>query len=79
VQGKVEQASRLPKGINTPPWALKEGWSIHPFIREPSTRRRSTRRKPPAAESSKLSRRWPRPTLAAMAVLHGWAMAEFWS
>jgi hypothetical protein len=29
-------------------------------------------------ESLKLSRWWPRrPTLAAMAALHGWAMAEF--
>jgi hypothetical protein len=51
VQGKVEHAPRLPKGINTPPWAPKEGWSIHPFIREPPTRRRSTRRKPPATAS----------------------------
>jgi hypothetical protein len=30
-------------------------------------------------ESSKLSRRWPRPTLASMAALHGWATVEFWS
>jgi hypothetical protein len=28
-------------------------------------------------ESSKSSRRWPRPTLASMAALHGGAMAEF--
>jgi hypothetical protein len=25
VQGKVEHAPRLPKGINTTPWAPKEG------------------------------------------------------
>jgi hypothetical protein len=25
VQGKLEHAPRLPKGINTPPWAPKEG------------------------------------------------------
>jgi hypothetical protein len=29
VQGKVEHAPRLPKGINTTPWVPKEG-SIHP-------------------------------------------------
>jgi hypothetical protein len=52
VQGKVEHAPRLPKGINTPPWVPKEGWSIHPFIREPPRQRRSTGRKPTAAESS---------------------------
>jgi hypothetical protein len=28
-------------------------------------------------KSSKSSRRWTRPALAAMAALHGWAMAEF--
>jgi hypothetical protein len=28
-------------------------------------------------ESSRLSRRWPRPTLAAMAALHDWSMVEF--
>jgi hypothetical protein len=32
VQGKVEHAPRLPKGINTPPWALKEGGGINPSI-----------------------------------------------
>jgi hypothetical protein len=30
VQGKVEHAPRLPKGISTTPWVPKEGWSIHP-------------------------------------------------
>jgi hypothetical protein len=44
VQGKVEHASRLPKGINTIHWAPKEGWSIHPFIRESPKQRRSTGR-----------------------------------
>jgi hypothetical protein len=51
VQGKVENAPRLPNGINTTPWAPKERGSIHPFIREPPTRRRSTGRKPMAAAS----------------------------
>jgi hypothetical protein len=51
VQGKVEHAPTLPKGINTPPWDPKERWSIHPFIRESPTRRRSTGRKPTTAAS----------------------------
>jgi hypothetical protein len=55
VQGKVQHAPRLPKGINTTPWAPKEGWSIHPFIREPPTRRRSTGRKPTAAASPRVA------------------------
>jgi hypothetical protein len=55
VQGKVEDAPRLPKGINTTLWAPKEGWSIHPFIREPLTRRRSTGRKPTTAASPRVS------------------------
>jgi hypothetical protein len=55
VQDKVEHAPRLPKGINTTPWAPKEGWSIHPFIGEPPTRRRSTGRKPIAAASPRVS------------------------
>jgi hypothetical protein len=55
MQGKVEHAPRLPKGINTPPWEPKEMWSIHPFIREPPTRRRSTRRKLMAATSPRVA------------------------
>jgi hypothetical protein len=71
---KVEHTPRLPKGISTTPWVPKEGWSIHPFIRElPKQRKSDDGRR----ESSKLSRRWPRPTLSAMATLHGWAMVEF--
>jgi hypothetical protein len=46
---------RLPKGINTTPWAPKEVWSIHLFIRELPTRRRSTRRKPTAATSPRVA------------------------
>jgi hypothetical protein len=55
MQSKVEHAPRLPKGINTTPWAPKEGWSIHPFIRELPTRRRSTGRKPTAAASPRVA------------------------
>jgi hypothetical protein len=60
MQGKVEHTPRLPKVINTTPWAPKEGWSIHPIIREPPTRRRNTggSRRPP--QVLKLPRRWPR-------------------
>jgi hypothetical protein len=32
VQGKVEHAPKLPKGINTSPWVPKEGIGIDPFI-----------------------------------------------
>jgi hypothetical protein len=58
VQGKVEHAPRLPKGINTPHWAPKEGWSIHPSI---GTRRNLGDSNDGRRESSKSSRRWPRP------------------
>jgi hypothetical protein len=37
------------------------------------------RRKTTILKSSNLSRRWPRPTLAATASLHGCAMVEFTS
>jgi hypothetical protein len=74
VQGKLEHAPRLPKGINTPPWAPKEGRSIHPST---GTRRNQGDSDDGRRESSKSSRRWPRPNLAAMAALHSWAMAEF--
>jgi hypothetical protein len=55
VQGKVEHAPRLPKGINTTPWAPKEGWSLHPFIRELPRQRRNTRRKPTVAASPRVA------------------------
>jgi hypothetical protein len=55
VQGKVENAPRLTKGINTTPWAPKEGRSIHPIIKEPPTQRRSTARKPTAAASPRVA------------------------
>jgi hypothetical protein len=55
VQGKVGHAPRLPKDINTTPWVLKERGSIHPFIREPLTRRRSTGRKPTTAASPRVA------------------------
>jgi hypothetical protein len=51
VQGKVEHARRLPKGINTTPWAPKEG-GIDPSIHQRAPkRRRSIGRKPTAAAS----------------------------
>jgi hypothetical protein len=53
MQGKVEHAPRLPKGINTTPWAPKEGWSIHPFIREPPKQSRSTGRQTTAVASTR--------------------------
>jgi hypothetical protein len=61
MQRKVEHAPRLPKGINTTPWAAKEVWSIHPFIREPPTWSEAPggSRRPP--EVLELPRRWPRP------------------
>jgi hypothetical protein len=55
VQGKLEDAPRLPKGINTTPWAPKEGGSIHPFIREPPTQTKGTGRKPTAAASPRVA------------------------
>jgi hypothetical protein len=55
VQSKVEHAPSLPKGINTTPWAPKDGGSIHPFIREPPTRRRSTGRKPTTPASPRVA------------------------
>jgi hypothetical protein len=55
VQGKLEHALRLPKGINKTPWVPKEGWSVHPFIREPPTRKRSPGRKPTAAASPRVA------------------------
>jgi hypothetical protein len=65
VQGKVEHAPRLPKGINTPLGA--QGGVIHPST---GTRRNLGESDDDRRESSKSSRRWPRPTLAAMAALH---------
>jgi hypothetical protein len=51
VQGKVEHAPRHPKGINTTPWAPKEGdRSIHP----------STRTRQNLGESDEGRRRAPR-------------------
>jgi hypothetical protein len=66
VQGKVEHAPRLPKGINTTPWVPKEGGSIHPFIKEPRDEGEVSegRRWPP--QVLELPRRWPRPCLDAM-------------
>jgi hypothetical protein len=55
VQGKVEHAPRLLKGINTTPYASKEGGTIYPFIRELPTRRRSTRRKLTTAASPQVA------------------------
>jgi hypothetical protein len=54
-EGKVENAPRLPKGINTTSWVPKEGWSIHPIIRELTTRRKSTGRKPTATASPRVA------------------------
>jgi hypothetical protein len=77
VQGKVENAPRLPKGVNTTPWAPKEGWSIHPIIREPATRGEApggSRRPPQVLE---LPRRWPR----SYPSHHGWpyVVKPWWS
>jgi hypothetical protein len=61
VQGKLEHALRLPKGINTSPWAPMEVLSVHPFIIEPPTRGEApggSRRPPQVLE---LSSRWLRP------------------
>jgi hypothetical protein len=55
MQGKVEHAPRLPMGINTPLGRPRKGWSIHPFIREPPRRRRSTGRKPSATTSPRVA------------------------
>jgi hypothetical protein len=66
VQGKVEHARRLPKGINTTPWAPKEGGSIHPFIREPRDEGEASGRSRRPQQVLELPRRWPRPCLAAM-------------
>jgi hypothetical protein len=72
VQGKVEHTPRLPKGINTSRWAPKEGLGglIH-SSQLGETKKQATKRDDGRRESSKLSWKWPRATLAAMASLHG--------
>ena len=77
VQGKVEHAPRLPKGINTTPLAPKGGDPIHPELDENLGLRPEGddgRRK-----SSRVPRKWLRPPLAAMASQRGCAMVEFGS
>jgi hypothetical protein len=77
VQGKAENAPRLPKGINTTPWAPKEGdQSIH----SSESRRHKGEvpggsRWPP--QVLELPRRWPRPCPSR----HGWpcVVKQWWS
>jgi hypothetical protein len=76
MQGKVEQAPRLPKGINTPPWAPKEGWSIH------SSKSRRDEGVAPGGSWRplrvlELPRRWLRPCPSR----HGWTcvVKPWWS
>jgi hypothetical protein len=76
VQGKVEHAPRLPKGVNTTPWVPKEGGRNLSIYHNSVKSKQTPERDDDHGESSKLSRRWPRHTLATMDSLHGCALVE---